>query len=58
MKHFSPNALLNQEAIINLFDIFERENLEICLVGGCVRDALLGLQSKDFDVAANAEPKK
>ena len=28
------------------------------LVGGCVRDALLGLHPKDFDVATNATPEE
>lgn len=28
------------------------------LVGGCVRDILLGLQPKDFDVATNAKPEE
>ena len=28
------------------------------LVGGCVRDALLGLHPKDFDVATNATPEQ
>src|SRR5690554_2362049 len=28
------------------------------LVGGCVRDILLGLQPKDFDVATNAKPEQ
>ena len=28
------------------------------LVGGCVRDAMLGLHPKDFDVATNATPEQ
>ena len=28
------------------------------LVGGCVRDALVGLHPKDFDVATNATPEE
>nr|WP_313932837.1 polynucleotide adenylyltransferase PcnB [Pseudidiomarina sp. GXY010] len=28
------------------------------LVGGCVRDLLLGIQPKDFDVATNAQPEQ
>ena len=27
------------------------------LVGGCIRDALIGLHPKDFDVATNATPE-
>ncbi len=31
---------------------------EAYLVGGCVRDLLLGIQPKDFDVATNAHPNE
>ncbi|SMM98423.1 Poly(A) polymerase [uncultured Candidatus Thioglobus sp.] len=31
---------------------------EVYLVGGCVRDLLLGLKPKDFDVATNAKPEQ
>lgn len=31
---------------------------EAYLVGGCVRDLLLGLEPKDFDVATNASPEQ
>lgn len=27
-------------------------------MGGCVRDLLLGIQPKDFDVATNAQPEQ
>ncbi len=33
-----------------------RSGYQAFLVGGCVRDALLGLHPKDFDVATNATP--
>lgn len=33
-----------------------RHHFEAYLVGGCVRDLLLGRQPKDFDVATNANP--
>ena len=28
------------------------------LVGGCIRDLLLGLEPKDFDIATNATPEQ
>src|SRR3990172_7024360 len=31
---------------------------EAYLTGGCVRDLLLGLKPKDFDVATNAKPEE
>ena len=31
---------------------------EALLAGGCVRDLLLGLQPKDYDIATNATPQQ
>ena len=31
---------------------------EVLLAGGCVRDLLLGLQPKDYDIATNATPQQ
>ena len=50
MKQYSLSTLLNQKSIQLLFDIFERESKEICVVGGSIRDALIGKKSKDFDI--------
>ena len=36
----------------------KKAGFEAYLVGGCVRDLVLGRVSKDWDVATNAEPKK
>ncbi|MFO0934404.1 MAG: hypothetical protein U1E39_17085 [Planctomycetota bacterium] len=36
----------------------QRMGHEAYLVGGCVRDALLGLEPKDFDVATDAPPNR
>lgn len=36
----------------------KRAGFEAYLVGGCVRDLLLGLEPKDFDVVTNAEPEQ
>ena len=35
-----------------------RSNYQAYLVGGCVRDLLLGKEPKDFDVATNAHPEE
>ncbi len=48
---FSPNAL---KVLYRLKD----GGYEAYLVGGCVRDLLLGLQPKDFDVVTNATPEQ
>ncbi|MDR3031244.1 MAG: hypothetical protein LBU35_02565 [Holosporales bacterium] len=37
-----------------LFSIFERNQIEALFVGGCVRDAILGEKTEDFDIAINA----
>jgi poly(A) polymerase len=48
--------LLDQDPIKRLFDIFEDEAKEVRIVGGCIRDALLGVKTKDIDIAANIHP--
>ncbi|MEM9604369.1 MAG: polynucleotide adenylyltransferase PcnB [Pseudomonadota bacterium] len=48
-KNLSPNAL---KVLYRLRD----QGYDAYLVGGCIRDLLLGLQPKDFDVATNASP--
>ena len=58
MFSYSINKLLNKSSIKFLFDIFEREQKEIKLVGGCVRDAILSRETKDLDIAARCEPNE
>ncbi|MDE1160831.1 MAG: CCA tRNA nucleotidyltransferase [Acidobacteriaceae bacterium] len=36
----------------------QREGFQAVLAGGCVRDLLLGVPSKDFDVATSARPEQ
>lgn len=48
-KDISPNAL---KVLYRLKDA----GFEAYLVGGCIRDLLLGLKPKDFDVVTNARP--
>ncbi|MDR1390834.1 MAG: hypothetical protein LBI95_00465 [Holosporales bacterium] len=38
-----------------LFEIFRKGGIEARFVGGCVRDALIGKVTDDFDVAVNSE---
>lgn len=47
----SPNAL---KVLYRL----QKAGHTACLVGGCVRDILLGRQPKDFDVATSAHPEE
>ena len=39
-----------------LAQIFEKNNKELFIVGGYVRDYLLGINSTDVDIATNAKP--
>lgn len=48
-KQFSPNAI---KVLYRLKD----GGYDAYLVGGCIRDILLGQQPKDFDVVTNATP--
>lgn len=41
-----------------ILDTLEESGHEAYLVGGCVRDALLGRTAHDFDIATNALPKE
>jgi poly(A) polymerase len=50
-KDISPNAL---KVLYRLKDA----GYEAYLVGGCIRDILLGLKPKDFDVVTNAHPEQ
>lgn len=50
-----PNWL-QTESIKELFNVIEASGKEIRFVGGCIRDALMGIESKDIDLAINARP--
>lgn len=46
---------INRNALKVLYRLYNA-GFEAYLVGGCVRDLLLGRQPKDFDIATNAHP--
>ena len=48
--------ILNDHSIKKIFTIFKMEQKEIRLVGGCLRDAFLKKETKDFDTATPLEP--
>jgi poly(A) polymerase len=50
-KDISPNAL---KVLYRLKDA----GFDAYLVGGCIRDLLLGIKPKDFDVVTNANPEQ
>ena len=37
---------------------FEKNGFEVYLVGGCVRDLLMGKEPKDWDITTSAKPEK
>lgn len=48
---------LDKDAV-QVVNTIHQAGFEVYLVGGCVRDLLLGLKPKDFDVATNAKPEQ
>lgn len=52
-----PEALLDQDAV-KVVQRLRRAGHLAYLVGGCVRDLLLGLRPKDFDIATSAHPQQ
>ena len=50
-KNISPNAL-------RVLYKLREGGYQAFLVGGCLRDLLLGVEPKDFDVATSARPEQ
>ena len=46
------------EEVQNVLKIFHQHQWEAVLAGGCVRDALLKIPPKDFDIAVSAPPEE
>jgi poly(A) polymerase len=51
-----PEQTEREELAIEIVRQLRGRNHKALLVGGCVRDRLLGIQPKDFDVATDATP--
>ena len=56
-EHNISRSDIEKPALDVLYGL-KRAGYEAYLVGGCVRDLLLGLEPKDFDVVTNAEPEQ
>lgn len=54
-EHNISRSQISENALKVLYRL-QHEGYEAYLVGGCVRDLLLGREPKDFDVATNADP--
>src|SRR5512133_3646339 len=56
-SHNISRQLLSPNALKTLYRL--RDNgFSACLVGGCVRDLLIGREPKDFDIATDATPSQ
>ena len=54
--HFGMDfSFLDLPASKDLFQIFNKYGIDAKFVGGCVRDALIGRHTDDYDVAVNAK---
>lgn len=51
-------AIAIPKEVEELLGTFRAAGHEAYIVGGCVRDALLGLAPKDWDIATNAKPEQ
>ncbi|MCC5854471.1 MAG: polynucleotide adenylyltransferase PcnB [Idiomarina sp.] len=56
-RHSVSRRDISENALKVLYRL-NKSGFEAYLVGGCVRDLLLGLTPKDFDVATNAKPEE
>ncbi|MFA5984217.1 MAG: polynucleotide adenylyltransferase PcnB [Methylococcaceae bacterium] len=56
-EHNISRAQISENALKVLYRL-QKSGYEAYLVGGCVRDLLLGREPKDFDVVTNAEPEQ
>jgi len=57
VEHRIPRADLDPDAV-KIVQRLTRYRHTAYLVGGCVRDLLLGLKPKDFDIATSATPRQ
>ena len=52
------DQFMSKEGVQAIIRIFTEEKIEICFVGGCIRDVLAGIQGHDIDFAINCEPEE
>lgn len=54
MKGMAAKLIKMPESVKYVIDVLNNKNYEAYLVGGCVRDSLLGKKPNDWDIATNA----
>ena len=61
-NHFFSKESINQELIsknvLAIINTLQANNFEAYIVGGAIRDILISLTPKDFDIATNAKPEE
>ncbi len=57
MENYSKNIEVPEEVKV-IIGILEDSGFEAYIVGGCVRDCLMGKTPEDWDIATNAYPEK
>ena len=57
-SHFDIHPRLFSRNALSVVEKLQRQGFEAYIVGGCIRDVLLGKHPKDFDVATNARPEQ
>jgi len=58
MKDRLINQLMSREGVEDIVKTFTRENIDICFVGGCIRDVLVGIEGQDIDFAIFCKPEE
>ena len=56
--YYNASMFSVPKEILYVTETLQKNSFEAYLVGGCVRDLLLGHEPKDFDVATNALPEQ
>lgn len=58
MLHMSQKNIPVPKDVLNVHHVLSSAGFEAYLVGGCVRDLVLGRQPKDWDITTNANPEQ
>lgn len=58
MKHTTIGNNLIPEYVTRVTETIEKAGFEAFLVGGCVRDLIMEIEPKDWDIATNAKPEE
>jgi len=58
MSNLKINNSKIPEYVTHVTSTLEKANFEAFIVGGCVRDLLLGKEPKDWDITTNAKPEE